>query len=158
MPIAPTSERASRYHGVHYDGTLYVNTSADRGIVQIAGHELLHQLRRDQPELYDWFADHASRYFKRGALRHYGARLREAGAHLSETDIREELLADLTGDTLADPAFLRQLAADNPSRFERFLRTVMDWLRDVISNLSKADLGSSQHVTDGEVLRYHSPL
>lgn len=114
MPIAPASKQAAGYNGVHYHGTLFVNTDANHGMVQIAGHELLHQLRRDQLELYDWFADHASRYLKVGAIRHYGARLREAGADLGRTDVREELLADLTGDALADPAFLRQLGADRP--------------------------------------------
>lgn len=113
MPIAPATERAAGYNGVHYQGTLFVNTDANHGIVQIAGHELLHQLRRDQPELYDWFADNASRYFKPGALRSYGRRLQKAGANLEQTDVREELLVDVTGDALADPAFLPQLAADN---------------------------------------------
>lgn len=113
MPIAPASERAAGYNGVHYQGTLFVNTDANHGMVQILGHELLHQLRRDQPELYDWFADHASRYFKSGAVQHYGRRLQKAGANLAKTDIREELLANFTGNALADPAFLRQLASDN---------------------------------------------
>lgn len=124
VPITPTSERAAGYNGVHYQGTLFVNTDANVGFVQIAGHELLHQLRRDQPELYDWFADHASRYLTGGALRHYGARLREAGADLRTTDIREELLADITGDALADPAFLRQLGADRPHSIRTVLRGI----------------------------------
>lgn len=153
VPITPATERAAGYNGVHYQGTLFVNTDANHGIVQIAGHELLHQLRRDQPELYDWFADNASRYFKPGALRNYGRRLQKAGANLEQTDVREELLADVTGDALADPAFLRQLAADNPGRFQQFLKSVLDWMREVISNLSKSDFSSSHYVTDMEALR-----
>ena len=46
-----------------------------KGFVQIAGYELLHQLRRDTPYLYDWFADQARAHIKNGSVEEYGRRL-----------------------------------------------------------------------------------
>ena len=42
--------------------------------------------------------------------------------------VPDEILADFTGDALADPRFLKTLATQNPSKFRQFLQTVLNWL------------------------------
>lgn len=112
---------------MQYHGRVYLRTDSDRhGFVQIAGHELLHQIRKDSPELYEWFSEQATTYMRSGAEFKYGKRLAAVGANLDTTDVREEILADFTGDALADPRFLETLATRNPSKFAPLTETVVN--------------------------------
>lgn len=138
VPIAPTSDLSAGFNGVQFHGTMFVDTTADRGFVQIAG-----------------FADHARDCLRDGAVEHYGRRLLAAGDDLASTDVTEEILADFAGDALADPTFLARLAANNKTKFHLFVQRVMRWLHDVGSKLAKAGFGSSQYFTDVEALRGH---
>jgi hypothetical protein len=69
-----SSRRIRRFADVgamHVGGVTYINTDfQEHGFVQLAGHELLHQIRRERPSIYDWFAQRArlSRDGCRGTL------------------------------------------------------------------------------------------
>jgi hypothetical protein len=119
-------------------GKIYVRTDARaQGFVQMAGHELLHQIRKDSPELYVWLETQATHYLRTDAEARYGQRLEAVGADLATLDVREEILADVTGDARADPRFLETLATQNPSKFRQFLQTVLNWLMFVEQNRAR---------------------
>ncbi len=149
VPFEINNPDASGFLAMQYGGKLYVNAdNGKHGFVQLAGHELLHQIRKDVPSLYDWFSERASDYLKEGAEAHYGERLKAAGADQARTDAREEMLADFAGDSLGDVVFLRSLAADNPGKFRMLLQSVVNWLKRVGDKLTGAGFGSSKYFKD----------
>lgn len=153
IPIKNQNPRALGFLSVHYHGTLFVGTDARHGFVQMAGHELLHHIQEERPELYAWFNEQATTYLRADSEGRYAKRLAATGAYVSEIDVRQEILADFVGDALADPQFLQRLADANPSKFRSFVNTVLDWLKEVASKLTHAGFGSSQYFTDVEALR-----
>ena len=78
-----------------------------------------------------------------GAESRYGHLLAATGAPLHTLDVQKELLADFTGDALADPAFLQALADHNPIKFRSFV--TIDWLRSVARKLRGAGFGFSEY-------------
>ena len=102
------------------DGVRMLNEDATAPLLAVAGHELIHQLRKDAPELCAELADEIRR---QGRLDAYGADLNERAAASGDTNaphteaIVEELVADAAGDAITDPAFIEQLARRNPGLF-----------------------------------------
>ena len=64
----------------------------------------------------------------------------------------EEILADFTGDALADPRFLETLATRNPSKFAPLTETVVNRLESVAQKLSNAGFGASRYFDEIDVL------
>lgn len=130
--LASTSYRS--HSGFHKDGgframqyhdTVCVHTDSDRhGLIQMASHELLRQVKQESPAFNDWFSTQASNYIRAGAEAHYGRRIAATGADVDGIDMRDEILADFTGDGLADPQLLETLATNNPTKFGQVLRVV----------------------------------
>lgn len=150
--LQQTAPEFSRLAGMSYGGKIYINTSIRNvGFVQIAGHELLHEIKRDTPALYDWFAKQAEPYLVQGAAERYRSKPEMAAAQ--DVDFHQEILADFTGDALADPAFLQTLAAESPSKFKQFVKAALAWFRSVASRLSKGGYGSSEYFTDVMAMR-----
>ena len=111
---------------MQYHGRVYVLTDSDRhGFVQMARHELLQHIKKESPDLYDWFSEQATRYMRDHSEADYRSQLHATGTKVGWTDVREEILADTTGDALADPRFLETLATRNPSKFTQFTETVV---------------------------------
>ena len=148
--------RGSRaINGVNYQGKLYLNVNADVGFVQLGGHELLHQLKRDRPDLYRWFAGQARGYYKNFSTYQdkLNALLKPGESPYNVAAAEEELLSDFAGDAFADPQFVEHLAKADPGRFRQLLKAVIDWLKQVGDKLSGKGLGSSEYFTDVETLR-----
>ena len=145
MPIIPTSLQSEGFYGVQYNGTLFVVVGPDAGgFAQVAGHELLHFIRKTDPALYEWFSEQAEAYLRGSAIPEHAERFRKEGT----VDIREEILADFVGEALADPEFLVEMADRNPSRFRQFLTAITDWLNTVLTKLTTYNLKPSQYFTD----------
>lgn len=94
--------------------------------------------RQARPEIYDWFEQHAPNCLRADSERRYGRRLAAVGADPAGINVREEILADFTGDALADPQFLQSLAESNPSKFRLFVNTVIDWFKSIAAKLTNA--------------------
>lgn len=154
IPVRSSNPASADFMAMQFNGRLYVNAEQERiGFVQLAGHELLHQIKKEQPALYEWFAGVARDYMQEGAERDYSLRLKQAGADLTRTDARQEILADFVGDALADRLFLQALADNNPTKFKNFIRTVIDWLSDVANKLSGKGFASGQYFENINGLR-----
>ena len=150
--VSPNAAGAEQFLGIHYGGKIYVNPkNPHHGFIQLAGHELFHKIKEDYPEVYQWFADQAANYYRPGATERYGRNLEKTGA--KNFDAQEELLADFTGDALADPEFLKVLANHNPSKFKQLLDTVVAWLKRVAMKLYGKGFRSSEYFTDVNKLR-----
>ncbi|KRT54473.1 hypothetical protein Ga0074115_105112 [endosymbiont of Ridgeia piscesae] len=158
VAIVPTEERFDQFEGVRAkgnDGVIYVSLTGDRSFPAVAGHELLHDLKRRRPALYRWFLEKAIDHYDR--FLEYDAKmqslLEEGRAPFAIEQVEEELLADFVGDALADPGFLQGLADDNPSKFKQLLNAVVRWLGNVKGKLK--GLGSEKYFNDIDGLRKH---
>jgi hypothetical protein len=65
--------------------------------------------------------------------------------NVAEIDVRGEILVDFTGDALADPQFLKTLAAYNPSKFGPFLQSVVSCLESIARKWCKPGFGSLRY-------------
>ena len=162
--VTPTKEIAEGFlHGVYWGGkNLYVSTegtSQDLGFVNIAGHEFLHSLKGSNPDLYSYLLGNLLRYTDSSAVERYrtelDARLNEDETGHTTEVAEEELLADFTGDSFADPEFLQQLADDNPSKFKQFLDAVLKFYNKIANKLKLEGLGSSEYFNDIDAMRQH---
>lgn len=152
VPILPTSERFNDFLGMQHKGRLFVNVGQERhGFVQLAGHELLHKIRIDEPALYSWFENQAIGYLKPDSTERYRSMLEKVGG--DKANPREELIADFVGDALADKKFLSLLKESSPGRFRQFTGKVISWLDDVKNKLFKHGFGSSQYFDETAKLR-----
>lgn len=154
IPVRANTEQGKQFLGMNYDGKIYVNAENEHaGFVQIAGHELLHQIASDSPGIYNWFAGVAKDYMRSGAIERYGDLLRSQGANLDKDGTNQEILADFVGDALADKDFLQALADNNQSKFKMFVNRVVKWLGDVANKLSSNGFSSSEYFDDVNGLR-----
>lgn len=155
-PIAPTAAKFNIFNGVYIPSqpnAVYVNVAADVGFINIAGHELWHVIKRQRPDLIEWYQGQSRQFYK--DLPAYQTRLNallqpgEKAYDLNKAE--EELEADFMGDSLVDPEFLKQLADASPEKFKALLTRVQMWLGSVINKLK--GLESSKEVTDVKALQ-----
>lgn len=155
--IRPTAERFNIFNGINYGGTNYININADVGFINIVGHEIGHDLKRDRPDLYKWYQDQLKTNLKDFDV--YQERLNnltKAGEKkYTSEEAFDELSNDFMGDALADPVFVGELAKANPSKFKALLKYVTDFLSNIAGKLKKKDLGSSKYFNDVEAMRKH---
>ena len=65
--VAPTADKFNIFNGVYIPSRpndVYVNVAADVGFVNIAGHELWHAIKRQRPDLIDWYREHSRQFYK----------------------------------------------------------------------------------------------
>lgn len=156
VAVSPTAERFNEFNGIYVPSnrkTVYVNTQANVGFVNIAGHELLHDLKRNRPDLYSYLLDNARQHFKNfeGYRTKLDSLLQKGESKHTNSQLEEELIADFMGDSIADPDFLKQLAEDNPGKFKKLLHAVTMWLAKIKNKLK--GLGSEQYYNDVEAMR-----
>lgn len=136
------------------DGVRLVDENATSPLLTVAGHEMVHQLRKDAPDLY---AELEAEVRRQGRLDDYGADLNaraRASGESRDVDPRlvaEELTADATGDALSDPEFIERMAKQNPSLFRRLAQRLMNFFDSLTRKLR--DLGSSKYLDDVEAFR-----
>ncbi|MBR4877493.1 MAG: hypothetical protein IKU14_07265, partial [Rhodocyclaceae bacterium] len=162
-PVLPTDDRFNAFGGVYltdHPGKVFVNVRRARniGFLQLAGHELLHDIKRDRPDLYHWFITQADSYLAN--VEDYRQRLNALAleknvAPYSLQAAKEELIADFTGDALGDTKFLGQLAKSDKDRFTGLMQSVGAWFKKVGDKLRGKGMESAQHVKDVDGLRNH---
>lgn len=132
----------------------FVNESSDAPITTVAGHEMLHQMRKSDPSLYHELAD----YVRNNAdtLGHQRAVNKGRPDYLKEDAANEELVADLTGDALSDPEFLDRMAQRNPALFAKVAAYLKDALASIMSKLRS--LGSANYLGRAELEAFRQKL
>ena len=143
--------------------TIYVNINADVNLMSILGHEFYEGLLVQNPKLHNWFVNETLRHIKDGALDTYFEKLKRSGDKQDFHGKFKELLADFTGDALADPEFRRSLEQTDQSKFRQLIRAFRNFLIQTLSKMrarvtgsgltgDKA-LGSEQYFKDVQALR-----
>ncbi len=134
---------------------LYIASDSGASFVHIAGHELYHDQKSKRPDLHKWMVGHLRNHAvnMEGYRGNLNSRLKEGEKELSSDAVEEELLADITGDAMADPEFLQRLADDRPGYFRMLLAAIRGFLRRTADKLK--GLNSSQYLDDVEVMRDH---
>lgn len=131
---------------------LFLNAGTRRPVMAVLGHELLHQMRRDRPELYDRLAERLDALIKDPGehFREIFQRYNTAGITApSPQKVREELVADIVGDNFTDPAFWRGLQEGRPGLFQRVLGAVRDFLNGVLERLrNDRPFGTDKYLSD----------
>ncbi|MFA5391988.1 MAG: hypothetical protein WC331_11285, partial [Candidatus Omnitrophota bacterium] len=119
---------------------IFVNVNTDKPAIQIAYHELTHFIQQN-PELNSAFWD--------------AAKLTTRGKELVARRGRDEVMADIAGEMMADPEFQKALHDQNKSAF----KAIFDKLMEILDRLAKALTGRknakryAQYVEDVEGLR-----
>lgn len=141
--------QAFDFNGVSLrDGVLYVNEAADNPATTIAGHEFVHDLRAQAPDLY---AELEAEVRRQGKLGAYANKLRRQGDANAESVAPEELTADAVGDALTDRGFLELMAREAPALFKRVAEAFMRFLDTLMGRVR--DLGSNQYLSDVQAFR-----
>ena len=155
--VTGTTPQSNSFNGINYGGKLYVNLNSNVGYTNVIGHELYHEIAKKRPDLHQWFKAQAEKHFS--GIPEYRAKYESSlGKNESRPTldyIKEEMLADFTGDALSDPKFLSELASANPSIFTQLLTAITSFLRGAAARLSAKGLKSSQYFTEVESLRTH---
>lgn len=117
----------------------FVNEGSSQPMLTVVGHELLHNIRRNHPDLYS----ELQTKLRAAGMDLAGYRANELDprtdanneARLSDGIAEEELIADTQQKLLTDPEFVNRLATEEPEMFQRFAKIVLDWIESVLKRL-----------------------
>ncbi len=118
-----------------YPDMIFVDAAADKAPMAIVGHELLHALRNDRPDLYAGILKDMREIMtgKDGYAEVINGKREARGLpKLDDNIITEEMIADVAGGSFTDPKFWGALKAQDKNRFERFATAVRDFLLDTL--------------------------
>lgn len=131
---------------------IFLRFDMDKPHLAVFGHELLHTMRQDRPDLYEKLADRIRAITVGRAER--DERLQQKYdrlglPRLTADKVEEEFIADVVGDNFTDPEFWRALGRGQPEGFRRVLDAVMKWLDDVVERITRIrPLGTDKYLTD----------
>jgi hypothetical protein len=136
QPKAGADAKFAGFNGVTVGGplrnTIFINVASDRPHVQVLGHELVHEMARDFPDLYDALLDQMRPYVSEAQFQAF----QTSPAAVGETNvdrILQEFAGEVMSDALTTPAFWAGLADANPSLFGRLwerLTALIDRITD----------------------------
>lgn len=122
-------------------GVIFISARTTRALPALVGHELLHSLRNQRPELYQELFDKLDSLVKLGEFSEFFTRHKEISAKngydIKPDKVAEELIAELFQDSFQDKSFWNKLAAKEPTLFRRLATTVLEYLNSLISKLTQ---------------------
>lgn len=138
-------------HAPYAPGLIFISEDTNRPVMAVIGHEMLHALRSDRPDVFNKLArelgvkDYDG--FKADIDRLYAAHGLDS---LGDDKAAEELVADISGDFWTDPEFWSTLGRRNPTLFGRVAKFVQDFLNHIHSALSGhfRPFGSERYLAD----------
>jgi N12 class adenine-specific DNA methylase len=119
--------------------TLFVNVASGYSDMAIIGHELLHHLKAQHPDIYDRLKDSILALAKDSAVGDYQARLQRVydntgtGTAADTALAEEELIADFIGDRFTEASFWDDLAGSEPSLFRRVAKAIKTFLENLLA-------------------------
>ena len=148
-------------NGVHSSlapDVLFLRHDATRPHMAVLGHEFLHGLRQDRPDLYDVLRDRmrlvSTRKHEPGA--DLQEKRRKLGlAPLSADALEEEFLADVMGDSWMDASFWKSLAGKEPNTLlRRAFTAAMRFVDDVLRKIADLNpFGTNAYLSDIKAAR-----
>ena len=133
--------------------TLYVNVDGNVNFLSVSGHELWHAIKRQRPDLIEWYRENSRQYYKDvdAYQNRLNTQLQKGEKAYTADSAEEELEADFLGDSLTDADFLQTLADASPTKFKAFLDYVRMWLSGVVGKIK--GLKSEREVKDVKALQ-----
>ena len=115
--------------GFRHGGTIWLNRGGRKPMLFSAFHEFAHKLRTDSPEAFRKLTESVTALADKGKYSkwqtRYNAKYRKAGyAELDEGALAEEFISDVVGSFGAEENFLKELAGQDKSVLERFLKWI----------------------------------
>lgn len=127
------------------DGRIFVNEDTPHPVVTVAMHEFGHNLETRYPDLYEPLRAEIQRQSADGlAFFKFDAKIADDAVAV------RELTNNAIGDALSDPQFLRRMADENPTVFQRVATTIMEYLDSL---LEKVGYRSERYLEDVAVFR-----
>ncbi|WOB06453.1 LPD38 domain-containing protein [Piscinibacter gummiphilus] len=137
---------------------IYLNESSGFSPMAVFGHELMHLLRRENPEAYDVIARVVAARLKdaEGFQRFYNS------GELDQDKLLEELISDLNGDLLSDANFWREvfeaINAEHGAESKGIIARLAEMVYRIIDGAIAAfkgrkSFGSSQFIDDSKEVR-----
>lgn len=125
------------FNGANFEGVNYLLADGvTRPHLSILGHEIVHQLKVDDPELYAEFEDAVRRYIDPKGYKDFIANSYSAQRAKTTDKKHEEFMADIGGDAFMEPAFWESIGNQNPT----LLKKVVDIAKALVEKI-KATLG-----------------
>ncbi len=129
------------------DDAIFVNVVSDRAHIRIFGHELVHDLRKTKPKVYQQLTDALQPMLDERGFANYAELQKSEGVTTAEK-ILEEAIGDIVGDRFGETEFWQMMADNNPSTFKDVARAVMSFIDRVLGKLGNRGLGSETLVKD----------
>lgn len=130
-------------------GVVFINADATKPMMAILGHELVHRMSADQKTLYQVLARRLNTVLKNEDK--YVAWLDSKYTPEQRKGLKygEELHADVVGDFFTDPQFWQDMAAEQPSLFQRVAQAILRFLDTAIQKITDIrPFGTEQYITD----------
>lgn len=130
---------------------IFVSIDTKHPYVQITGHELVHHLRQDRPDLYKQLHAQVSPVLINDAefRRIYGIKL---GASIDA--VTEEMIGDVIGTNFTEPDFWAKVAQVAPEKFKALAEYLLQFVQKLINRFTgKRTLGAERFVSDMKVAR-----
>lgn len=111
--VRTTADSRFVFNGAHHGDVLWLNERSPRPLHAVFGHELVHKMRRDRPDLYDALSNALDPLLANENA--YAAR----NGLFARTSafVREELIADIVADRFTERAFWKMVARASQQRF-----------------------------------------
>lgn len=146
---------ANSFNGIYDESsnTIFINENSADPFATVLGHETLHQMRRDAPDLYSRLSDVIQGNeigFDAWLDNLNELRVASGMKELSKEDAlaREEFIADFTGSQFRDAAFWSKVERANPTLGQKLARYVYDAVEKI-----KAALGLRKDYVDPEYVK-----
>jgi hypothetical protein len=136
---------------------LFLLRSDKHPVMAVAGHELLHAMRADRPDLYDTLLERvrlvSSDRDKADLL--LKQKYEKQGLVAPSTDVlNEEFLADVVGDRWTEPEFWALMSQEQPKGMRKVLAAIVSWLDGLIDKIAGIrPFNTDAHLTDLKAAR-----
>jgi hypothetical protein len=129
------------------NGHIFVNIAAENPYLAVTGHELLHTMKIDAPDVY-----RALRAAMLPLIRNTEQYKKAKGMQDADmATIIEEIMADTLGDRMLERGFWEEIAGRRPTLFEKIAKYVLGFLNRIANRANS--MGSDKFVSDMNTAR-----
>lgn len=120
-----------------HNDKIFIDVEANDPALVILGHEFLHQLRRDAPNLYQQIANIAIPRMRAHSIADYekGLRAMDGELNMEPGDLFEEMIADTLGHQFRNAEFWEKVAQQNPTGFRALVARLRAFLRNIMAKI-----------------------
>ena len=115
------------------NNTLLINLEGNYDPVAGLGHEFMHTIENQNPELYQEFVDTVKK-----TIKDYPSFLMQVDSRYGDVaNLEKEAIANLAGDLFVDPNFWNQYLGKNPTLSEKIISAFLDFLNSLADKIRR---------------------